>query len=67
MHISVASCPEAKNLEAGEDWSRLHSNNNYSLMHILMPCFFQIPRNWSIKLDCIENVPKAGKLLKKCF
>ena len=28
MHISVASCPEAKNLEAGEDWSRLHSNNN---------------------------------------
>jgi len=28
MHISVASCPEAKNLEAGEDWSRLHNNNN---------------------------------------
>jgi len=28
MHISVASCPEAKNLEAGEDWSRLHNNNS---------------------------------------
>ena len=29
--------------------------------------FFQIPRNWSIKPDCIENLPKAGKLLKNVF